>query len=281
MGSTHPPLESLMTFSHNCLEGFEHSRLNRISILRKEFHEIFEELVQFEIDARLARWILEGRQASGIDSLANHTPPAEFVQPEFALRRLARGPGRLGTPGDGLLGSEFPFDSMLELSDGVTLEVRLPFRRVPVSQDASAALRSLEHFARCTAGSFGDHSIDLLIFREPGLLPHCPFQPFPELDALRSSRTVSSPISHAPSSTSGPGHCTLRLASTVPKNARALPLARHGLHLIPRLRRRLGTSVGRWSVVVGSSRSHLPRLPSVRPSLQQSSLRRTAILLRD
>ena len=31
MGSTHPPLESLLRFSQNCLEGFELSRLNRIA----------------------------------------------------------------------------------------------------------------------------------------------------------------------------------------------------------------------------------------------------------
>jgi hypothetical protein len=281
MGSTHPPLESLMTFSQNCLEGFEHSRLNLISNLHKEFHEIFEELIQFEIDARLARWILEGRQASGADSLANQTPPAEFVPPEFALRGLAHGPGQLGTPGDDLLASEFPFDSMLELRDDVTLELRMPFRRVPVSQDASAALRSLEHFARCKARSIGDHSIDLLNSRAPGLLPRCPLLPFSELDALQNSRSVSSPISHALSSTSGSEHYTVRQVSTVPMNARAMLLARPELHLIPRLRRRLATSVGRWSFVVGSSRNHLPRLPPVRVSPRQSSLRRTAVLLRN
>lgn len=48
MGSTHPPLESLLRFSQNCLEGFELSRLNRIANLRKEFQEILAEWIEFK-----------------------------------------------------------------------------------------------------------------------------------------------------------------------------------------------------------------------------------------
>ena len=55
MGSTHPPLESLLKLSQNCLEGFELSRLNRISNLRKEFHDVLVEWIEFEIEARFAR----------------------------------------------------------------------------------------------------------------------------------------------------------------------------------------------------------------------------------
>lgn len=281
MGTTHPPLESLMTFSQNCLEGFEHSRLNRISILRKEFHQIFEELIQFEIDARLARWILDGRQVSGPACSPHHAIAAEVVLPELALRSLARSAGDLVAPGDDALPPELPFGSILELRDDVTFELRLPFRRVPVSGNASAALRSLEHFARCNARSIGDHSIDRLNCRTPGLLPRCPLLPFPELDALQIARTVSSPIRHPLSSASGPEHYTVRQVLTVPTNARATPLARLGLRLMPRLCRRLATSVGRWSSVVGSSRSHSPRPPLVRVSLRQSSLARAAVFLRN
>ena len=282
MGSTHPPLESLLTFSQNCLEGFEHSRLNRISILRKEIHQIFEELIESEIDARLARWILDDRQVSGPACSPHHAIAAEVVLPELALRSLARSPGGFVAPSDDAQPPEFPFGSMLELRDDVTLELRLPFRRVPVSEDASAALRSLEHFARCKARCIGDDSIDLLICHAPGLFPSCQLLPFPALDALQMARTVSSPISDALSSQSGSEHYSVRQVSPAPINARAaMPRARPRLHLIPRLRRRLATSVGRWSSVVGSSRSHFPRLPPVRISLPQSSLGRAAVFVRN
>jgi len=281
MGSTHPPLESLLTFSQNCLEGFEHSRLNRISILRKEFHQIFEELIEFEIDARLARWILDDRQVSGPACSPHHAMASEVVLPELALRSFARSTGGLVAPSDDAVPPEFPFGSMLELRDDVTLELRLPFRRVPVSEDASAALRSLEHFARCKARCIGDHSIDLLICHAPGLLPRCQLLPFPALDALQTARTVSSPISDALSTKSGAEHYSVRQVSPIPINARAMPRVRPRLHLIPRLRRPIATSVGRWSCAVGSSRSHFPRLPLVRISLRQSSLGRSAVVVRN
>jgi hypothetical protein len=103
MGSTHPPFESLSTFSQSCLEGFEHSRLNLISNLRKEFRDLFDEWVELAIDARVARCILEGRQTSAADSLSDQTASPVLGSPEFVLRSLVRCAADLPSPGDSVL----------------------------------------------------------------------------------------------------------------------------------------------------------------------------------
>ena len=281
MGCTHPPLESLLTFSQNRLEGFEHSRLNRISNLRKEFREIVEEWIEFEIEARLARWILEGRQAPEAEPVPNQAAAGELVSPEFALRRLADDSGDILPPIDDVLAPECSYGSMLELHDGVALELELPFRRVPVSHDAAAALRSLEHFARCKARSIGADSIELLKCRAPAAYSPSPFLPFPESDAMEVSGSVFSRISHAASSSIQPERYVVRHASAVLTSAPSSSLAPLGVNLLPRLRRSAANSFGRCSFVVATSRTHLPRLPPVRVSLRRSSLRHAAALLRN
>jgi len=269
MGSTHPPLESLLTFTQKCLEGFELSRLNRISILRSEFLEIFEERVECEIDARLARWIFEARQAIGADCVPDQTNLPELVPPGFALEALPHGAGGL-VPSEGdRLALGFSFDSMFEFRDRKGLGMRLPFRRVPVSQDASAALRSLEHFARCRIGSLGDKSIDVLNCYAPGSLPRCPLLRFPEPDAMRASRRMFSPMSHALSSTKQSERCTVRQASG-PVAAQAISVARPGLHLTEMPRRRSTTSLGRRLFVANSTRNHFPSVSAVCFSLRAS-----------
>src|SRR5579863_3593048 len=84
MSSTQLPLEYLATSSANSLEGFELARRNEISNLRKEFSQVFDELVEAEIAARIARWILEGRpaQCDGVAAerlAAAHTPSHELL----------------------------------------------------------------------------------------------------------------------------------------------------------------------------------------------------------
>jgi hypothetical protein len=260
MGSTHPPLDSLLTLSQTCLEGFEQSCLNRISNLRKELREIFEEQVQYEAGARVARWILDGRQAgdaepdpdqtaapalalpelavpilasrmladlqasdadplphrtevpallrndlavpsvahrildgrqaTDADLFPDQTSAPALVPPELAfpsgeswtvdgrqpsiadarpnraatrallpsevtLPSLARAVAQLAPLWDRSSAPEFSFDSMLEMRGTVALDLRSPFRCVKVSLDASAALRSLEHFAHCKPRQFG------------------------------------------------------------------------------------------------------------------------------
>jgi hypothetical protein len=280
MGSTHPPLESLLTFSQKCLEGFELSRLNRISILRKEFLEIVEERIEFEIDARLARWTAEARQAIGAGCDADQTNAFELVAPEFALRALPHGAGHLVPSVDGGLALNLPFDSMFEFQDRVGLGMRLPFSRVPISRDASAALRSLEYLARWRIGSLGDKSIDVLNCCAPGSLPRCPSPRFPEPDAMRASRRIFSAMRHAVPSAKRSEHCTVRLASVVPVTAQAISVARPGLHLIQRPRRHPTTPLGRRLFVTNSTRSHFPLVSAVCVSLRTSSARRTAVPLR-
>jgi len=63
MGVTRPPLEYLATCSKVALESFELSRLTEASNLRKEVQQILQGWIDTEVDARLARWILESKQA--------------------------------------------------------------------------------------------------------------------------------------------------------------------------------------------------------------------------
>lgn len=52
------PLEYLFASSDASIESFRLSRLNAVANLRKELHEIFEEWVEAEVQARLAQWLL-------------------------------------------------------------------------------------------------------------------------------------------------------------------------------------------------------------------------------
>jgi hypothetical protein len=52
------PSEYLFTSSEASIESFHLSRLNTVANLRKELHEIFEEWVEAEVQARLAQWLL-------------------------------------------------------------------------------------------------------------------------------------------------------------------------------------------------------------------------------
>jgi hypothetical protein len=68
MGATRPSLDYLATCSEMSLESVELSRLNLAANLRKQFEEILEEWIDTEVDARLARAVLELRrtQDSGV-----------------------------------------------------------------------------------------------------------------------------------------------------------------------------------------------------------------------
>ncbi|MGH9692345.1 MAG: hypothetical protein ACRD4C_14915 [Candidatus Acidiferrales bacterium] len=74
MSDTHPPLDYLTTSSKATLESFELSRLARSANLRKELRQILEEWVDAEVDARMARCILDCRRAQDCD------PPASARQ---------------------------------------------------------------------------------------------------------------------------------------------------------------------------------------------------------
>jgi hypothetical protein len=88
MRDSEAPIEYLVTSSQTSLEAFELARLNRCANLRKELREVLEEWLQMEVDARLARWILECRraQSGGSDSLA--APRIESSVAQLALSFL-------------------------------------------------------------------------------------------------------------------------------------------------------------------------------------------------
>lgn len=88
MSATRPSLDYLATCSEMSLESVELSRLNIAANLRKEFREILEEWIDTEVDARLARTLLEWRRAH--DAVATYRSysadaPARFEQLAIAF----------------------------------------------------------------------------------------------------------------------------------------------------------------------------------------------------
>ena len=91
MSSTQLPLDYLVTASENCLEGFELARLGQISILRRQFSEVFDELVEAEIAARVARWMLDGRRTH-----TEGVPVGQILPPAVRCPSQRRTSPRLG-----------------------------------------------------------------------------------------------------------------------------------------------------------------------------------------
>jgi hypothetical protein len=63
MGDTHALFHYLVTCSKNALESVELARLNQASNLRKELRQVLEDWIESEVDARLARRLLEYMRA--------------------------------------------------------------------------------------------------------------------------------------------------------------------------------------------------------------------------
>lgn len=82
MRATRPPLDYLLTSSQMSLESVELARLNRAANLRKELCDVVEEWIDAEVDARLARSILEWRRSepSGAVGRRVDTSPGEPTQ---------------------------------------------------------------------------------------------------------------------------------------------------------------------------------------------------------
>jgi hypothetical protein len=81
------PLEYLFTSSDASIESFRLSRLNAVANLRKELHEIFEEWVEAEVQARLAQWLLARKTP---ESAAAADPATIHSLDRPAARRTAR-----------------------------------------------------------------------------------------------------------------------------------------------------------------------------------------------
>jgi hypothetical protein len=60
------PFEYLLTSSSASIESFHLSRLNAVANLRKELHELFEEWVEAEVQARLAQWLLARKNSENL-----------------------------------------------------------------------------------------------------------------------------------------------------------------------------------------------------------------------
>lgn len=89
MGDARPPLEYLVSCSASALESIELARLNQASNLRKEFRQLLEELIDSEVDARLARLILECRRVQTSSPAGGAPEPAQPARLEqFAMSFL-------------------------------------------------------------------------------------------------------------------------------------------------------------------------------------------------
>jgi hypothetical protein len=183
MGSDQLPLEYLVTSSQTALEGFELSRLSQCANLRKELRQITDQWIEVEIEARMARWILECRRAQ--DSGANSPLPdfstpasnvalacekcAEVTPAKSAKARSVRPRARREQRRLQLISSQN--DAALPLIPVFTLDSETPPRVVPTGElftrstgilpHGEAALRLLEQFVQFRSTSFGARSAKL------------------------------------------------------------------------------------------------------------------------
>jgi hypothetical protein len=67
------PFEYLLTSSGASIESFHLSRLNAVANLRKELHELFEEWVEAEVQARLAQWLLARKNSENLAAAGSIT----------------------------------------------------------------------------------------------------------------------------------------------------------------------------------------------------------------
>ena len=72
-GAIDRALEYLFTSSGASIESFHLSRLNAVANLRKELHEIFEEWVEAEVQARLAQGLLARKNSENLADAASIT----------------------------------------------------------------------------------------------------------------------------------------------------------------------------------------------------------------
>lgn len=91
MGAPRPPMEYLAQCSQMSLESMELARLNRAANKRKELQQVLNELIESEVDARLARAILELRRGQGVQesqlSLGPVVQPALEAETHAESRR--------------------------------------------------------------------------------------------------------------------------------------------------------------------------------------------------
>lgn len=141
MSNAHPPLEHLVASSNTSLESFELTRLNRVADLSKELRQILNEWIEAEIEARLARWILERRRAqTGREPAVAMDRTGEVFLPSPSVR-LTAAPKLRSAMGLATIPSAPALD---ETNDNA-----LATKRRNLSDAAVAALRALERAVLC------------------------------------------------------------------------------------------------------------------------------------
>lgn len=130
MKTSKPMLEYLSTCSRISLESFELARLNDRANLRKELIEVMDELIEVDIQSRIAEWILVYRQKQ--DAL-----PRRYRRPR---RRPALDLNDLTLP---LLPDERPANSLAHDSDDSDSLGRRPIPPHRVRRMPRASSRTL------------------------------------------------------------------------------------------------------------------------------------------
>ena len=150
MEYTRPPLDYLLACSEAGLESFEMSRLNRIANLRRELRDVLDEWMEAEVNARIARWLLECKRAES--SAAGATallPPMSLLLGPQALPFLPPMPGADDSPSQQHGDPARPAGTPGEHPVGQTLGAALP------RGEQATGLRQLERRARRTAETLG------------------------------------------------------------------------------------------------------------------------------
>jgi hypothetical protein len=143
MSDTRPPLEYLITCSEPGLESFELSRMNHAANFRKQLRQIVEQWIESEVDARVARCMLECRRGPFTD---RREPMAEVPSPlvfeQLTIPFLPPGPD--------------PARAVCHQECATVPDVEeVSARRAPVIERGTWALRELEGLAGRQAHRLG------------------------------------------------------------------------------------------------------------------------------
>jgi hypothetical protein len=158
----------------------------------------------------------------------------------------------------------------------------LPLRCLPVSQDAAAALRSLEHLARLEARSIGDQSIDQLNCDAPD--SSLPFLPYTPREPVHELRSISTRMSYVFAGTKRAVHHIVRYSSTLVTSDRPTslePIALSEVNVSPHSRPVASRLSSEFVFALRRTQSDPCRPSPFQLSTRQLSLRRTAVLLRN
>jgi hypothetical protein len=93
-GDIELPLKYLCSSSDASVESFQLSRLNAIANLRKEMCEIFDELLEAEVQARMAQWLLARENREHAAGVISATRPTAV---DSATRRAIARPAAIGS----------------------------------------------------------------------------------------------------------------------------------------------------------------------------------------